>query len=773
MFTLNDDFSIYATRGDTVFFSVSADDNGKPYRFQVGDIVRVKVFGKKDAEAIVLQKDFPVTEITEQVQIVLTGEDTKIGDVISKPKDYWYEVELNPFDSPQTIIGYDEDGPKVFRLFPEGNDVPEFVVEPEDIPVVDDDLDMTSTRPVQNQAIARAFANLEDGYARTHAAVSEINVTPQMFGAIANGVADDTECFQDAIDYLAERGGGILNVPKGTYNVSGGEIVVKSNIKIIGNGYPKLLAKSKNGYFSIFTNNKTDLENVEISGLIIDQWGELGVQPDNTSIPCCCIAFLGKCENIVVTNNLFYSIGGWTISVTDTDENYGSSHVFITNNRINWKQAGDGRWYDASAIYAESDSHVIEHNFIESFIGERSATSRWKSEGGIETHGVGVVRWNEIHNVQAGINVVEHAYDRTTELKAKREIAYNIMRGVCRGLWFWIPKKPYGMENIEIYSNDIEVVAEGYYAGYGAICCTMTEKSYTDATNAYNGYLKDIKIYNNKLHFVDNNYTGNEYLELKNVGAISLSANGTISNVEIFNNDIRSFPWAAVATYQWDADASRRHRDIHVYDNTVVDCGYNMTNEYQRCVFLMYNADHVFVRNNIVKWVDHNTTKYLVAGGVDCEAFEYVNNRQFSENGYYVYATLVSADDQNRVGTIVDTKGLGYRTNAGSPIGVLLPKKIGERVFDTTYRRWFVAIGDTKTSWRSEAAKEKGVATMEAGNKEISVNHSLVYVPTNVQVTALGNLGNVYVSFLSSDRFIISCTEESESDVKICWEAEV
>lgn len=172
MFVVNDDLSIYATRGDIVFFSVAAEDNGEPYSFQPGDVVRMKVYGKKDAESVVMQKDFPVEAETEQVSIYLTEADTKIGEVISKPKDYWYEIELNPFTNPQTIIGYDEDGARVFKLFPEGDDIPEYVPEPEDIKVIDDELDMTSTRPVQNQAIARAVTQLaaqvkqieDDGY---------------------------------------------------------------------------------------------------------------------------------------------------------------------------------------------------------------------------------------------------------------------------------------------------------------------------------------------------------------------------------------------------------------------------------------------------------------------------------------------------------------------------------------------------------------------------------------------------------------------------------
>lgn len=161
MFTVNDDLSIYITRGDTAFFSVSADNNGTAYQFQPGDVVRIKVYGKKDAENVVLQKDFAVLEASEKVDIILTERDTKIGEVISKPVDYWYEVELNPLTNPQTIIGYDDDGAKIFKLFPEGADIEEYQPTEEDIPFVDEELDLTSERPVQNQAISRAFVELD------------------------------------------------------------------------------------------------------------------------------------------------------------------------------------------------------------------------------------------------------------------------------------------------------------------------------------------------------------------------------------------------------------------------------------------------------------------------------------------------------------------------------------------------------------------------------------------------------------------------------------
>jgi uncharacterized protein YqfB (UPF0267 family) len=123
MLKINDDKSIYITRGDAGAFTVTATDNGESHRFQAGDVLRLKVVEKKGCDCVILQKDTIVETETEAVQILLTGEDTKIGELIHKPKDYWYEVELNPETVPQTIIGYDEDGAKVFKLFPEGKDV--------------------------------------------------------------------------------------------------------------------------------------------------------------------------------------------------------------------------------------------------------------------------------------------------------------------------------------------------------------------------------------------------------------------------------------------------------------------------------------------------------------------------------------------------------------------------------------------------------------------------------------------------------------------------
>lgn len=125
---INADNSIYLTRGDSIIFDVKAkvndgDGNERPYTFQPGDTVRFTVYKKKSCSDVEIVKDFVVAYESPVVQIYLSGDETKIGKVINKPTDYWYDVEIVSDGDTQTIIGYTDNGPSLFKLFPEGSKV--------------------------------------------------------------------------------------------------------------------------------------------------------------------------------------------------------------------------------------------------------------------------------------------------------------------------------------------------------------------------------------------------------------------------------------------------------------------------------------------------------------------------------------------------------------------------------------------------------------------------------------------------------------------------
>lgn len=110
---------LLVTRGDRGLVYVTCTDkiSKNKYVFQPGDKVSFVVVPKGGyTEGAVLRKDVFVKEESTEVAIPLTSVDTKIEDVIDKPTDYWYNVVLN---DDLTIIGSNEKGEKIFRLYPE------------------------------------------------------------------------------------------------------------------------------------------------------------------------------------------------------------------------------------------------------------------------------------------------------------------------------------------------------------------------------------------------------------------------------------------------------------------------------------------------------------------------------------------------------------------------------------------------------------------------------------------------------------------------------
>lgn len=123
MFVIDKDTKqINITRGDVAGILVTATKDNDEYKFQPGDIVRFKVLKAKDCNCVEMTKDTLVTVETTTVNISLNSDDTKIGDIVNKPSKHWYEIELNPETNPQTIVGYDLDGEKIFMIYPEGVD---------------------------------------------------------------------------------------------------------------------------------------------------------------------------------------------------------------------------------------------------------------------------------------------------------------------------------------------------------------------------------------------------------------------------------------------------------------------------------------------------------------------------------------------------------------------------------------------------------------------------------------------------------------------------
>lgn len=117
MIAIDDEQTISINRGDscTIALTIPLSEDSL-YQFQRGDIVTFRIFEKNGYnKEKKLEKEFSITEESDKVNIVLEEEDTLFIEAINKPQTYWYEIALN---EDKTIVGYDEDGPKRFILYP-------------------------------------------------------------------------------------------------------------------------------------------------------------------------------------------------------------------------------------------------------------------------------------------------------------------------------------------------------------------------------------------------------------------------------------------------------------------------------------------------------------------------------------------------------------------------------------------------------------------------------------------------------------------------------
>ena len=84
------------------------------------------------------------------------------------------------------------------------------------------------------------------------------------YGAVGNGVADDTSAIQSAVSAAASAGGGVVYFPKGTYKVTSTISILTSGIYLTGDGWNTVITRSTD-YGNTFFFNGNDSTSVVIS----------------------------------------------------------------------------------------------------------------------------------------------------------------------------------------------------------------------------------------------------------------------------------------------------------------------------------------------------------------------------------------------------------------------------------------------------------------------------------------------------------------------------
>lgn len=460
--------------------------------------------------------------------------------------------------------------------------------------------------------------------------VDEISVTVTEFGAIGDGIADDTLSIQSAIDSLGVKGGVVIfpYTPNG-YRINTHGINVINGITLRGIGYPRILTSSNENYNSIIHCDLGELKDVCIENLFFDQFEDT-ISPSNSGLNCCCIRFLGKIENVTIRHNKFNAVGGWCIGISDYGEHIGSNHIKITNNILNYRIVDTTEHYDCSAIYIDSINHEISYNTIESeFNGDKRLV------GGIETHGTGTVTYNKIKNIQTGIHVISSLsmLDETI-----RDVGFNTLINCITGVNAYCGTGK-SIVNLRIHDNIGTIQESILRTDFWGPCSAVRLKCASGILNC-----SDIEIFNNNFKYInDNPVTTSGILTIvEGNGAYAVYANDIIKNVKIYNNKIENYPFTAFAC---NASSTGTLYNIEIFNNTCIDCCYASKSEPEKSFLYATKVDTLNVHGNKIVHVNKNGMEHVIV--FSGFKLNFKDNVHVSQNGFLCYDTYFTKFDYN------------------------------------------------------------------------------------------------------------------------------
>jgi Pectate lyase superfamily protein len=327
---------------------------------------------------------------------------------------------------------------------------------------------LSSATLTQNLAVQGAIAP------QPAAAVRFSMLSVKQFGAVGNGIADDTQAIQSTVKAATQQGKAVF-FPQGIYQIQiqpqlSRALTLYKNTVLIGEGYRKSilrLANPSGNYSAILAGSApdSDLSNIAIRGLTID--GNAALNPvkseqdfkaekDRFGLR----VYVGR--NIHVENCRFTNLD--TVNVLTFNNDQLVSDIKILNNIFD--NIGGGQFdHDHSTLYIHGKRSLIKQNIFSSRNGPGTKGARTA----IETHGDShQVLKNRISGYTYGINVTGVASSSKDQL-----IQANIMAGVHTGILLWsfrmtgMQEQSRGLEKITVDHNQIDIDVLGWRKLWG------------------------------------------------------------------------------------------------------------------------------------------------------------------------------------------------------------------------------------------------------------------------------------------------------------------
>lgn len=121
MLKIDGNKTIHITRGDLGIFKINFTIPYSGYVLGPDSFVRLSVYEAGDLSNCIFYVDSYAGQTTNEIIMRIDPLDTLDNiEPINSPRTYWYEIEIDPGSNfyEKTPVGYDENGPKLFIVYP-------------------------------------------------------------------------------------------------------------------------------------------------------------------------------------------------------------------------------------------------------------------------------------------------------------------------------------------------------------------------------------------------------------------------------------------------------------------------------------------------------------------------------------------------------------------------------------------------------------------------------------------------------------------------------
>lgn len=466
---------------------------------------------------------------------------------------------------------------------------------------------------------------------------------------VQEGDVDFTDAIVRALD--SKPDGGIVYILPGSYKIRPDIIKLKSNTHIVGIGHPVLYTDMGEPYVYMMGNHDIDLlDNITIEGIAFDQREEVGKFAPTTNLQPTRAISLINASNVKVKDCVFNNFMGQHCVIINQDSNGKAENIIIEDNVMNIRRVGyptNTDFYDQSAIYVESDGHIIKNNMISAI---DTGYQWWEVPGGIETHGSkGVVENNVINNAMIGINVTPHWWK--VNKTGKRIINNNNLNGCGEGIMLWSSADETlggnGINNIDIVNNYI-----GLKTTRNVVFGCGIGTTYDD-----NGIIDNLQIKCNTIEYTGNvnHFTGTNVLSAVDISAIKLRNKGKMTNVVIEGNTIKNYGGCVLGI---TSAGDTIHERITFKNNTIVNCTYYKPYTIWSVSMMSFNnVNNIEIMENKFVW-DDSVSYPSEYGASHLFIDSNVTNLEYKDNKYYYnnyFNIMVNMSDyRNRTSINID-----------------------------------------------------------------------------------------------------------------------